>query len=384
TLRRVGLSLTLGGGEVRLIDMVDAYSAFVNKGYRVDPIAILKITDINGKVLEENKPQKGNKVLSEEQAFLINSILSDNNARKDTFGVNSLLNVADVMVKTGTTNDKRDNWTIGGNDNAMVGVWVGNNDNSQMLNVASGVSGASPIWRRIISASLKGKPAVKFIVPSGISQQSVDTVSGYGAHDNFPSRTEYFIKGTEPALADPIHVLLKVCRSDGKLATPSDIAANNFDYKEFFRFTENDPTAAPGGVNKWQEGINNWLNGQGDSKYHPPTDYCGTSNPLNVDFSKPHDQDANIPVGMFTASFSANSSSAITQADLKLNGSGVCTFNNGANNYNCDLNFASVGVYTLEASAMDAANHTSNRVREAKIPSLSFSTSSFVKVFSGS
>ena len=361
TLNRVGLSLTLGGGEVRLIDMADAYSAFVNKGYRVDPVAILKVTDINGKVLEDNRPQKGSKILTDEQAFLIDSILSDNDARKDTFGTNSLLNVPDVMVKTGTTNDKRDNWTIGGNDNAMVGVWVGNNDNSQMLNVASGVSGASPIWHRIILASLKGKPAVKFDAPAGVTQASVDSVSGYAAHDSFPARTEYFIKGTEPTLTDPVHVLLKVCKSDGKLATPSDIASGNYDSKEFFIFKEEDPTAAPGGTNKWQEGILNWLNGQSDSRYHPPTDYCGTANPLNVDFSKPHDQDANLPTGSYTVQFSANSSSAITQVILKLNGSQVCTFNNGANNYNCNVNFSGNGVYTIEADAMDAANHSSNR-----------------------
>ncbi len=361
TLKRVGLSLTLGGGEVKLIDMADAYSAFVNKGYRVDPVAILKVTDVNGKVLEDNHPQKGNKVLSEEQAFLVDSILSDNNARKDVFGLNSLLNVADVMVKTGTTNDKRDNWTIGGNDNAMVGVWVGNNDNTPMLNVASGISGASPIWHRIILASIKGKPAVKFDVPSGISQVNVDMVSGYAAHDNFPSRNEYFIKGTEPTLADPVHVLFKVCKSDGKLATPSDIAANNFDYKEYFKFSENDPTAAPGGPNKWQEGINNWLNGQGDSKYHPPTDYCGTANPLNVDFTSPHDQDANMP-STFTVTFTANSSSAITQADLQVDGKAICTFNNGANNYSCTIKDSlSNANHTLQASAMDAANHSSSR-----------------------
>jgi len=363
TLNRVGLSLTLGGGEVRLIDMADAYSAFVNKGFRVDPVAILKVTDINGKVLEDDRPQKGNKVLTEEQAFLIDSILSDNDARSDVFGKNSLLNVANVMVKTGTTNDKRDNWTIGGNDNAMVGVWVGNNDNSQMLNVASGVSGASPIWHRIVLAALKGKTAVKFDVPSGINQFSVDTVSGYGAHDNFTARNEYFIKGTEPTLPDPVHVLLKICRSDGKLATPSDIAANNFDYKEFFKFSENDPTAASGGPNKWQEGIVNWLSGQGDSRYHPPTDYCGTANPLNVDFTSPHDQDSNISTGDFTVNFTANSSSAITQVGLKLNDSQIsaCSFNNGANNYSCKVNFPGNGVYTLEADAMDAANHSSNR-----------------------
>jgi 1A family penicillin-binding protein len=362
TLNRVGLSLTLGGGEVRLIDMAAAYSAFVNKGYRADPIAILKVTDVNGKVLEDNHPQKGKKVLTEEQAFLIDSILSDNEARKDTFGVNSYLNVANVMVKTGTTNDKRDNWTIGGNDNAMVGVWVGNNDNSQMLNVASGVSGASPIWHEVIIQALKGKPTVSFTPSAGISQAAVDTLSGYAAHDGFPSRNEYFIKGTEPTLTDPVHVLLKVCKTDGKLATPSDIAAGNFDYKEFYQFKEDDPTAAPGGPNKWQEGINNWLNGQSDSKYHPPTDYCGTSNPLNIDFTNPHDHDSDLP-DHFTVTFTAHSSpDVIAQASLSVDGTQKCTFNSGSNNFSCDLSSLSKGPHTLTAEAVDSTNHQSNRV----------------------
>ena len=361
TLKRVGLSLTLGGGEVRLIDMTAAYSAFVNKGYRVDPVAILKVTDMNGKVLEDNTPQKGKQVLTEGQAFLIDSILSDNNARKDTFGLNSYLNVANVMVKTGTTNDKRDNWTIGGNANAMVGVWVGNNDNSPMLSVASGVSGASPIWHNVIVQALKGKPTVTFTTPDSVTQISVDSVSGYAAHDNFPSRPEYFIKGTEPSLADPIHVLLKVCKSDGKLATPSDIASGNYDTKEYYQFKEEDPTAGATGTNRWQEAILTWMNTQADPKYHPPGDYCGTSNPLSVDFGGPHDHDSNLGTGDATVTFSANSNSAITQVDLKLNGNKVCTFNNGANNYSCKVNFPSKGIYTIEATAMDAANHQSGR-----------------------
>jgi len=362
TLKRVGLSLTLGGGEVRLIDMTVAYSAFVNKGYRVDPVAILKVTDMDGKVLEDNIPQKGKQVLTEGQAFLIDNILSDNDARKDTFGVNSYLNIPNVMAKTGTTNDKRDNWTIGGNANAMVGVWVGNNDNSQMLNVASGVSGASPIWHNIVVQALKGKAAVTFEVPAGVSSTSVDALSGYGSHDNFTARQEYFIKGTEPTLADPIHALLKVCKNDGKLATPADIAANNFDYQEYFILKEDDPTAGAGGINKWQEGINNWIATQADSRYRPPTDYCGTSNPLNVDFTGPRDHDSNLGTGDMDVNFTANSSSSITQVDLKLNGNKICTFNNGANNYTCKVSFPSKGIYTLEAIAMDSANHQSNRV----------------------
>lgn len=360
TLKKVGLSLTLGGGEVRLIDMTAAYSVFVNQGFRVDPVAILKVTDMNGKILEDNKPQKGKRVLTEGQAFLIDSILSDNAARTPTFGANSYLNIPNVMVKTGTTNDKRDNWTIGGNNNAMVGVWVGNNDYTQMLSVASGVSGASPIWHNIVVQALKGKPTVTFAAPGDVSQILVDTVSGYPAHDNFPSRSEYFIKGTEPSVPDPIHVLLKVCKSDGKLATPSDISSGNYDTKEYFVFKEEDPTAGPGSPNRWQEAILNWLNSQSDSRYHPPTDYCGTSNPLSVDFSSPRDHDT-VSTGGFSVKFSANSSSAITQVELKLNGARVCNFNNGQNNYSCDVNFPSKGVYKLEATAMDAANHQTGR-----------------------
>lgn len=360
TLKRVGLSLTLGGGEVKLIDMTSAYSAFVNKGYRVLPVAILKVTDMNGKVLEDNKPVKGKQVLTEGQAFLISSILSDNAARTPTFGANSYLNIANVMAKTGTTNDKRDNWTIGGNDNVMVGVWVGNNDNSQMLSVASGVSGASPIWHNIVVEALKGKPSVTFTPPADVSQISVDTISGFPAHDNFPSRSEYFIKGTEPNTSDTIHAMLKVCKSDGKLATPSDISSGNYDTKEYYQFKEEDPTAGTTGPNRWQEAILNWLNTQADSKYHPPTDYCGTSNPLSVDFGSPHDHDT-ISSMNFNVTFSANSNSAITQVDLKLNGNKVCNFNNGQNNYSCSVNFPTNGIYKLEAVAMDSANHQTSR-----------------------
>lgn len=356
TLKRVGLSLTLGGGEVRLIDMADAYSTFVNKGYHVNPIAILKVTDINGKVLEDNTPQKGKKVLTDEQAFLIDDILSDNNARSATFGTNSQLNLPNVMVKTGTTNDKRDNWTIGGNDNAMVGVWVGNNDNTPMLNVASGVSGASPIWRRITQEALKGKPSVSFQVPPNIVQQSVDAVSGYQAHDGFPSRNEYFIKGTEPGV-DPAHVMLKLCKEDGNLATPGQIDAGDYNSKEFFIFKETDPTAAPGGPNKWQEGIDNWINGQGDSKYHPPTSYCGSGNPVNVQFVSPTDQSSNVPNNI-TIKFTADSTNDITQADLYIDGTKATSFSSIPYEYSTTL---SDGVHTLRAVATDSAGKQSDR-----------------------
>lgn len=360
TLKRVGLSLTLGGGEIRLIDMTDAYSAFVNQGRRIDPVAILKVEDTNGKVLEENKPTKGKQVLTPEQAYLIENILSDNNARSDVFGTNSLLNVSGVhvMVKTGTTNDKRDNWTIGGNGYAMTGVWVGNNDNTPMLNVASGVSGASPIWRRITQAALKDKPAKDFDVPGGVVHAQVDTVSGYRAHDGFSSRDEIFVGGTVPNEDDPIHTFLKVCKTDGKLATPSDIAGGSYDAREYFVFKEEDPTAGSGQPNRWQEGILNWLNGQGDSRYHPPTEYCGTSNPLDVNFANPSNESSNLN-DSFTVKIIANSTSDITRIELYIDGTSVRNFDSPP--YSHDVSGLSTGVHKLKAVAKDADGHQSER-----------------------
>lgn len=357
TLNRVGLSLTLGGGEVRLLDMVDAYSVFVNKGFRVDPIAILKVTDVNGKVLEDNRPEKSKRVLTEEQAFLINNILSDNAARTPTFGANSNLNIANVMVKTGTTNDKRDNWTIGGNANAMVGVWVGNNDNSPMQTVASGVSGASPIWRRILLESLKDKPPTQFDVPQGIVSMEVDAVSGYRSHDGFPGRSEFFIKGTEPS-EDPVHVMLKLCKTEDKLANPSDVAAGNYTLREYLIFKEEDPTASAGGPNKWQEGIISWLNTQSDPKYHPPTEYCGASNPINVEFVSPTDRASNLPNNI-TIKFRADSVKDIVQADLYIDGIKATSFSTIPYEYGTTL---SDGVHTLRAVAKDVENRTSERI----------------------
>jgi 1A family penicillin-binding protein len=358
TLNRVGLSLTLGGGEVRLLELTNAYAAFMNKGYKIEPTAILKVEDQNGKVLEENKPEKGKQVLSEEEAYLIANILSDNQARSEIFGINSLLNIKDktIAVKTGTTNDKRDNWTIGGNSQELVGVWVGNNDNSPMQQVASGISGASPIWRRIILEALKDKPNVGFEIPTGIVTAAVDSVSGYAAHDGFPSRIESFIKGTEPG-EDPVHVKMKVCKSDGKIATPSDISSGNYDEKEYFIFKEEDATGGIDGVNKWQEGILNWLSTQSDPRYHPPTDYCGTSNPISVEFVTPQDHNSDLP-SRFSVEIKAESTSDITEVVLEIDGMKYRSFTGTP--YRDDISF-STGVHELRVIVRDSGGKESDK-----------------------
>ncbi|MDP3888776.1 MAG: PBP1A family penicillin-binding protein, partial [bacterium] len=346
-LSRLGLSVTLGGGEVRLLDLTSAYSAFANTGFKVEPTAILKVTDKDGKTLEEFKPAGPKRVLTEEQAFLISSILFDNGARTMTFGAVSYLNLPGVAVKTGTTNDKRDNWTIGWTPNLIAGVWVGNNDNSPMKEVASGVSGASPIWRKIFQTGMSGRPKENFNVPSNVVQESVDSVSGYQAHDGFPSRMEYFIKGTEPQGEDPVHANLKICKGKDGLAGLVDVARGNYDQREFFVFKENDPTN--GGVNRWQEGIDQWLASQGDPRYHPPTGACGDSqNQVEVRITQPADQSK---VGSnFKVSVDPISNNDIAYVEIYINGDKKATLTSDP--YEKIFSLGD-GIYTIKARAQD-------------------------------
>jgi 1A family penicillin-binding protein len=361
TMSRVGLSLALGGGEVRLVELTSAYSAFLNQGYRVDPVSILEVQDQDGKVLEKNSPKKGNQVIPTDVAYIISNILSDNDARKDTFGLNSLLNISGraVAVKTGTTNDRRDNWAIGGTPQVIVGTWVGNNDNSPMKQVASGVSGASPIWNRIVKAAVANKPVVPFDTPSEVTTQTVDRISGLKSHDGFPDRTEYFVKGTEPG-DDTMHVNLKVCKGEGKLATPSDVAANNYENKEFIILKEEDPTAPAGGENKWQKGIIEWINSQPDNgKYKVPTEYCSgvTSAPLNIDFVSPTDRSSNLDKAL-KISFKVSSLNNLSNVWLEVDGTTVRSFTGAPYEFETEL---TNGVHTLRAVVKDDKGNQSDR-----------------------
>ena len=290
-MKRFGLSVTLGGGEVRLLDLVSAYGALGNGGAKIEPVAILKIENRAGDTIFEHHQTKGKQVLSPQEAFLISHILSDNNARLLTFGVNSLLNMGSrpVAVKTGTTNDKRDNWAIGWSRSAIVGAWVGNNDNSEMKQVASGVSGASPIWRRVMLEALNSYPSENFTPPAGVVTKEVDIISGYAVHDSWPSRPEYFIEGAVPDGPDPIHTKLTVCKNNGKLAGPVEIAVSDIEDREFIILKS--PLSLPETDQKrWQEGIDAWISTQSDSRYHPPTENCDGGDDLIVKAKSPSDK----------------------------------------------------------------------------------------------
>jgi penicillin-binding protein 1C len=323
-LKNFGLAVTLGGGEVHLIDTVSAYSAFANGGTRVEPVSILKVEDSEGHVLYEYKPVTGKRVMSEGEAFLMDSILSDNNARLLAFGANSLLNTGKpIAVKTGTTNDQRDNWTVGWSKSTIVGVWVGNNDNSEMKRVASGITGASPIWRRIMyEAIAEGRDTPDWVKPDDVEEVNVDAVSGYPAHDEFPSKKDFAIKGTLPTLPDPIHSKLKLCRGQNKLAPATRVAVGDYDEKEYVVLKEDDPVSQDG-KNRWQAAIDAWVNGQSNDLYKPPTEYCddhSTGDQLIVNLKKPGNQ-SNFSEEAVDVEVEAVGIEGISQVEIWVNGS---------------------------------------------------------------
>ncbi|MCZ2128080.1 MAG: transglycosylase domain-containing protein [Anaerolineales bacterium] len=176
-----GLALTLGGGDVSLMEMTGAFSVFANGGKKLPPVAILKITTNDGKIVYQYEQPKGEQVIRPEHAYLITSILSDNEARNFTFGRHSALNLSfPVAAKTGTTNDFRDNWTMGYNPDLTVGVWVGNADYTPMVNT-TGLSGAAPIWSQFMEFAVpyltNGAPT-QFSRPQGIVDRIVCNLGG--------------------------------------------------------------------------------------------------------------------------------------------------------------------------------------------------------------
>lgn len=222
---RYGLSLTLGGGEIKMADMAVLYGSFANYGKTVNLMPILSITNSKGTVLETNNcinkkagivaffqfdtyaseapttSPCSHQSLDERVAFIITDILRDNNARTPVFGSHSLLNIPkhpEVAVKTGTTQNMRDNWAIGYTKDYTVAAWVGNNDNSPMKHVASGVTGATPIWHEIMKNLLQNKETQEWQIPAGVSTLQICPTNGALPCEGCGGKIEYFLSGTEP------------------------------------------------------------------------------------------------------------------------------------------------------------------------------------------
>lgn len=252
---RYGLTLVLGGGEVKLLDMVSAYSVFANEGVRNPYTAILEVTDRNGKKIYEWN-QTPSEVLPRETSLRISSILSDNDARAPAFGQSSFLSFSnrDVAVKTGTTNDYKDAWIIGYTPNVALGAWAGNNDNSPMEKRVAGFI-VAPMWRAFMDEILSSIPEESFADPSpekpfslkpvlrgewrGSSSVLIDTISGKRATEFTPPET------TTEILTGGIHSILHSVDKNN----PRGPYPNNPGSDPQYRY--------------WEYGVSRWVNSQG-------------------------------------------------------------------------------------------------------------------------
>lgn len=216
-----GLALTLGGGEVRLLELTAGYAAFANYGVAVLPYSVTRVVDASGKVLyNHNDNENPRQVLDPRIAWLVTDILADNAARSEAFGLNSVLRLdRPAAVKTGTTTDWRDNWTMGYTPDLVTGVWTGNADSEPMVRI-SGVTGAGPIWHDFMMVAERGQPAKSFTQPPGLKQVTVCALSGLlPSPDCSHTRSEWFLAGTQPTQVDNWYQRVNIDVATGEIAT---------------------------------------------------------------------------------------------------------------------------------------------------------------------
>ncbi|MBN1933074.1 MAG: transglycosylase domain-containing protein [Anaerolineae bacterium] len=234
-----GLALTLGGGEVKLIDMAYAFSTFANMGTmygvpiiedrlemgfrELDPISILRVQDRNENIIWEYAQPDSRQIIDSKLTYLLNSILSDNAARSWVFGVNNPLTLTDrpVAAKTGTTDQWHDSWTVGYTPQICTAVWMGNTDNKPMKQVA-GALGAAYVWNDVMGIAHEGLPVETWERPEGIVDKRVCAVSGLLPGPDCPyTVNEIFIAGTEPVATCNVHRAYEINTQTGRLATPN-------------------------------------------------------------------------------------------------------------------------------------------------------------------
>lgn len=272
-----GLSLVLGAGEVKPIDMATAYGVFGNGGVKQETSWFVKIQDKEGKTLDEYKKQSGKQVLDPQIAYIMSDILSDNNSRAYVFGSRSPLNISGykVAAKTGTTNDNKDAWTVGYTPSVSTAVWAGNNDSTKM-NKAGGSTAAAPIWNRYMKFALTKFQKEDFKRPSGVKTVTLDALTGHQVTsatasqvtDIFPSW--FKAPGATPGSSQEV----RIDKLNNKLATdkcPAEVIVTKIFSAITAEIPKNDP-AYP----RWNAAVAAWASSKGYSTDSGsiPTETC--------------------------------------------------------------------------------------------------------------
>jgi membrane peptidoglycan carboxypeptidase len=334
---RYGLSLVLGGGEVKLLDHVNAFSTFATGGIRHNKTAILRIEDSKGNTLEKYTTGQGEKVIEEKYIAMIDYILSTNSLRAPVFGDKNPLSFSDrpVAAKTGTTNEWRDGWTMGYTPSLAVGVWAGNNDHSTMKQGADGILVAAPIWRSFMDQTLKN----------------------YNSED-FP---KYEPEETNKDILDgklEMKKELKVCEIPGendKYCLANDACPESKTKKKKFSDAHSilyyinkndvrgDPLKNPKDdpqFENWEDGIKNWLKDQGYSTDSAPKDECKEKDfskfKPNIEIKSPSDGEK-ITATSFNISIKISAPYGVKRSTISVNGNDVTSGDNDSINHNYSI-----------------------------------------------
>lgn len=351
---RFGLSLVLGGGEVKLLEHANAFSAFAREGVKHPLAVILKVEDKDGKILEEFKNQD-EKVLEPNIARLTNSILSDNSARAYVFGENNSLTLGSrpVAAKTGTTNDYRDAWTIGYTPSIVTGVWVGNNNNKEMKRGADGSVVAAPIWHDYMNKILGNTPIEYFNAP-----------------DNKPTG--------KPVLDGVINpdATVKIDKFSGLLAnefTPqSAIAEKQFNQvHDILYYVNKDDPRGPAPVDPksdpqfdlWENAVLGWAKKQGIVNAAAPTEYDNVHRPefnpvISID-SPSNNQ--TLTDQLLNVQISATAPRGISRAEYYIDGYLFSTSAAYPFNLNKSVSFLSNGFHNLTVRVCDNVDNCSEQ-----------------------
>jgi len=345
---RFGLSLVLGGGEVKMIEHVNAYSAFAREGL-ISPLSVIsKVENSRGKVLEEFEPEQ-KQALDPKVARMVNDVLSDNQARAYAYGQDNWLTLPNrpVAAKTGTTNDYRDAWTIGYTPSIVTGVWVGNNDNSEMKRGAAGGNVAAPIWHNYMKRILGDTPAETFREPdipkrekpmlngeSGVAKEvKIDSASGLLATDNTP---KHLI--TTKSFADPHCILHYVDKKDPLGPKPEE--------------PENDPQ-----YRLWESQVREWAKEEGytGATSSPPTKKDNVHKPENrpdVEILAPK-PNKTITDSLLEVEIKATAPRGIDRAEYLINNNLLKTTNGYPFNLKKSISFLENGYHELGVRVCD-------------------------------
>ncbi len=313
-----GLSLVLGAGEVRPVEMAGAYGAFSNNGLKHTLRPVIKI-EKEGKMVKDYTKDEPVQAIEPEVAYQITSILSDNAARAPIFGTRSNLVLSDrpVAAKSGTTNNNRDGWVVGFTPQISTAVWVGNNEaNKTMTKGADGSVVAGPIWKRFMQEYLKGKPVEQFTRPDGLKEVTVDRLSGKLPTDQSPTDqrvTDLFAEWQIPKDFDDVHQKVRIDKLTGKLAT--DLTPpENIEERIYFKVHSEQPNNP-----NWEVPVQEWARANGGGT-PPPTD----SDDVHTEANRPtititSPTTGATVAGEFTMSADAGGPSEITKVDFFIN-----------------------------------------------------------------